>query len=251
MGPYPFPGESVNGAVCDGLLQRSEGDVVDGPFDQDGDGFVDGADPGCAGAYAASLLDCDDDDPVVHPGAGEVPCNGIDDDCDPSTADRVDADDDGYDDCEDCDDRDPNQNPGETEVCDGVDNDCDGDTDPGCIDYAGYFLADPPLSYTCGFGAVTLVLDQLRLLWTPPFAELRNLSGGTPGTMDGTLQEDGAFELETSVVLGTPASCDEYYRLVGAFSDADHFTATFEATFVGNFCGNCEDQAVEVTGQRY
>lgn len=31
---------------------------------------------------APATLDCDDDDPTVHPGAEEVACNGVDDDCD-------------------------------------------------------------------------------------------------------------------------------------------------------------------------
>ncbi len=47
----------------------------------------------------------------------------------------IDADDDGY--CAnqspvDCDDHDPQANPGASEVCDGVDNDCDGVVDEGC-----------------------------------------------------------------------------------------------------------------------
>ncbi|MDH3786125.1 MAG: putative metal-binding motif-containing protein, partial [Acidobacteriota bacterium] len=32
----------------------------------------------------------------------------------------------------DCDDDEPEANPGETEVCDGIDNNCDGTTDEGC-----------------------------------------------------------------------------------------------------------------------
>jgi hypothetical protein len=42
------------------------------------------------------------------------------------TAPCLDRDGDGVGDCTDCDDRNPKRKPGATEVCDGVDNDCDG-----------------------------------------------------------------------------------------------------------------------------
>jgi MYXO-CTERM domain-containing protein len=44
----------------------------------------------------------------------------------------VDADGDGANDGPDCDDTDPKVNPGAEELCNGVDDDCDGDTDEGC-----------------------------------------------------------------------------------------------------------------------
>jgi hypothetical protein len=43
-----------------------------------------------------------------------------------------DADGDTYDMCHDCNDADPAQSPGDVEVCDSVDNDCDGRVDDGC-----------------------------------------------------------------------------------------------------------------------
>ena len=105
--------------------------------DIDGDGFTDD--------------DCDDEDASVFPGATEA-CNGHDDNCDghiDEGLDRIwytDADGDGYgagsdtaiacdapagriDNQEDCDDTDADVHPGASEVCDGVDNDCDGTSD--------------------------------------------------------------------------------------------------------------------------
>jgi len=100
--------------------------------------------------------DCDDTDPDAFPGAEEL-CNGVDDDCDGLTDDDdpgvidtstwyADSDGDGYGDlshsleaCDapsgygtdasDCDDADAAVHPAATEVCNGVDDDCDGLTD--------------------------------------------------------------------------------------------------------------------------
>jgi len=104
--------------------------------------------------YTAEDGDCNDNNADVHPGATEI-CNGLDDDCDGSPYDdgAVDAvaywqdvDGDGYGDsdlekmaCEqlvgwvtnrdDCNDANPDINPKATEVCDGIDNNCDGVVD--------------------------------------------------------------------------------------------------------------------------
>ncbi|MCP4917125.1 MAG: hypothetical protein GY913_09385 [Proteobacteria bacterium] len=116
--------------------------------DLDGDGF----------AYAD---DCDDDSAEVNPDAIES-CNGIDDDCNGSVDDAVgdtwypDVDGDGYGDAElgvqscdgatgyvadatDCDDRDAEVNPGATEICNELDDDCDGSIDE---DVESTFYAD-------------------------------------------------------------------------------------------------------------
>jgi hypothetical protein len=71
-----------------------------------------------------------------------LPCNGA---CNPETeacieetgecvpvGDPNDKDGDGYSTTEDCDDFNREINPGATEYCDGVDNDCDSDTDENC-----------------------------------------------------------------------------------------------------------------------
>ena len=46
----------------------------------------------------------------------------------------IDSDGDGYATDEDCDDEDASVNPGATEVCDGVDNNCDDVVDEGVLD---------------------------------------------------------------------------------------------------------------------
>jgi hypothetical protein len=65
-----------------------------------------------------------------------------DSDADADTgASPEDMDGDGYDATVDCDDTDPQVNPGASEVCDSIDNDCDGSVDIDAID-ASKFYAD-------------------------------------------------------------------------------------------------------------
>ena len=104
--------------------------------DLDGDGYP-------SAASCRSGTDCDDLDPAVHPGAEEL-CNGLDDDCDGYTDDRVvDYDGDGFyalgcPGGNDCDDLDPTVHPGAEEICDGRDNDCDQRTDDVDLDGDGF-----------------------------------------------------------------------------------------------------------------
>lgn len=121
-------------SICDGQAQPSE-DTVDAPYDVDQDGYFDGSNADCVAAYAADRLDCDDRDPAVHPGAVEVGCDGVDNDCDAATPDAVDGDGDGIDACLDCDDADDRVRPGNAEVaCNQLDDDCDEATPDGADD---------------------------------------------------------------------------------------------------------------------
>jgi hypothetical protein len=118
-------------AQCDGEAQKVE-TTVDAPFDFDHDGYFDARIPDCAETYDASLLDCDDSNPDIHPGVAEVACDDLDNDCDEATVDNEDLDGDGVGFCDDCDDTQSAAYPGATEVpCDGIDNDCDLSSDDG------------------------------------------------------------------------------------------------------------------------
>ncbi|MDP2304999.1 MAG: putative metal-binding motif-containing protein [Pseudomonadota bacterium] len=114
---------------------------MDPPVDADGDGFE-------------AAYDCDDSDATVNPDATEM-CDGVDNNCDAhvdesTAADALtwygDTDGDGAGDAEDivsactqpanylttatdCDDANPSNFPGNLEVCDGADNDCDATVD--------------------------------------------------------------------------------------------------------------------------
>ncbi len=138
--------------------------------DVDGDGFGDAStvDAACelSPGWVLDARDCDDAHAGVHPDAPEV-CNGIDDNCDAvvdnDAVDRqtgyLDADDDGYGDpawpivaCElgdgvsindlDCDDSEASAHPGLPELCDGLDNDCDGHIDVDAADAPWWFADD-------------------------------------------------------------------------------------------------------------
>ncbi len=143
---------------CDGTVD--EDDAVDATTwyeDGDGDGYGDPqvSQTACdqPQGYVANDDDCDDDDDAQYPGVAEL-CNGEDDDCDGTVDEEPidgtiwygDGDGDGFGDpgdnqeaCDqpdgyvanddDCDDADGAINPDADELCDGVDNDCDGTVD--------------------------------------------------------------------------------------------------------------------------
>ena len=177
--------DAVNPAaeeVCDGLDNNCDGtidvDAADSTTfyaDADGDSF---GDPGVAVTACAAPVgsvsdnrDCDDAEPAAFPGNPET-CDGIDNDCDGFTDDSVtltvyaDTDADGFGDpgtassvcaiaggqvtiAGDCDDGEPGVNPDATEVCNGIDDDCEGTVDADAADALPWY-ADTDSD---GFGA--------------------------------------------------------------------------------------------------
>ena len=168
--------------VCNGIDDNCNGQIDEGVqstfyADADGDGYgnVNATTLACSAptGYVSDHTDCDDAHSSVHPGAVEV-CNGIDDNCDGQIDEGVkstfyaDADGDGYgnvnsttlacsapagyvSDHTDCDDTHASVHPGATEICNGVDDNCDGLIDNG-ISYTTYYTDADGDGYGTGTG---------------------------------------------------------------------------------------------------
>ena len=235
-------------SVCDGELQRSE-DAVDSPYDRDGDGYFDGSNPDCQDTYEVEDLDCDDLDAGVNPGAFEVDCNDIDDDCDALTLDAADEDQDGVLACDDCDDLNGRVSIATEEQCDdGIDNDCDGETDEDCaVDYSDIWFLDQSITMACAWGSVELSFSTVEL--TQAGSNLLIEAQGTkgqPGQTSGTLSGD-SFSTNRSV----PGACQEDYSFNGVFEDESNFRGSFEAAYTGgNNCADCQTQSWAIVGTR-
>ena len=223
--------------LCDGLDNDCDEEVdeeVTGTWfqDLDGDGFgnIDVSIQGCsADGFIETAGDCNDDDPLISPNMDEL-CDEVDNNCDGQIDEGllilayVDADEDGYGDdfnpveiCElelgytttpgDCDDIDFDIKPTAVEICDGVDNNCDGNTDDGTAvgavewyrdaDMDGY--GDPSdIQTQCdqptGFVSNNLDCSPTNNAQFPGAPEFCN---GADDDCDGTIDESGSIGAST------------------------------------------------------
>jgi len=188
-------------------------------YDEDGDNFGREGDTGRCLCYgeapwqAYRTGDCDDTDDKVHPEAYEY-CStvGVDDDCDgePDDAGAIDTvpfyrdlDGDGYgasigsveactppsgyvDNADDCDDNDAQVHPGASELCDGIETDCDDATTD--VNRATVYTDDTLASVVGTWTTLQTALDA-----TP--------DGGVivacPGTYTGPVFIDGSLTLRS------------------------------------------------------
>ena len=197
-------------------------------LDADGDGF------------SSADGDCVDQDATISPAAIEL-CDGIDNNCDGSVDEGVtqtwytDSDADGFGNpnlpveaCSqqagtvvvptDCNDTDGTAYPGGTEVCDGVDNDCNGSVDEGTtqtwyVDYDGD-----------GYGDDTRIEERCD----------------DPGAIYVTAGGD-CDDLDTSFYPGAPPACDgldhDCDGLTDSDSDGDGYA---DATCGGSDCDDSD-----------
>lgn len=161
---------NASAEVCDGKDNDCDGSVDEGGVcsstiyycDGDTDGYISAVQSGSCSSYNCTPSgcsgtpgnDCNDAIAAIHPGATEI-CNGIDDNCNNQTDEGSigttsyhDFDNDTYGDAgdstqvcptpsgyvgnpDDCNDNDAAINPAAIEMCDAIDNDCDGQADEG------------------------------------------------------------------------------------------------------------------------
>ncbi len=171
---YPGAPEYCNGVDdnCNGAVDEDSAvDVSTWYGDGDSDGYGAGTgilDCDQPSGYVGNADDCNDADGAINPAAAEV-CDGVDNNCNDAIDEGLatnwyaDADSDTFGDagsslsqCDqpagyvsdstDCNDGDPDVNPAAAEVCNGIDDNCDGNVDEGVL---STFYADAD---TDGYG---------------------------------------------------------------------------------------------------
>jgi len=148
LDPYIYPGAPE---LCDQTDNNCNGvrdEVAPGNDrvhyeDLDGDGWGGARTESrqCARLEGAVYQDgdCDDTDPRFHPTAPELGCDDPTDYDGDGEDNLGDADGDGFIDCEDCDDLRADINPAGIEVCNDLDDDCNGVVDEDALDMTTWY----------------------------------------------------------------------------------------------------------------
>ena len=259
--PNRFPGAVE---ICDAMNVDEDCDPTTfGTQDIDGDGFVSSRCCNVDGAGMNCGTDCDDTRVNVNMTATEA-CDGVDNDCNGEVDDGVlqsgyqDQDRDGWGDdalpmmaCPgavgfatqgaDCDNTDPARNPGQVEVCDVMDNDCDLDVDEDAVAVPWYADVDAdgfgdPDSFTVSCapvaGAVLLGTDcdDAAAAVNPAAVELcdaiDNDCSGTadfpiPGRVNDFEDDDGDGVADVACGGALGIDCDDTNPATGATSSSE------------------------------
>lgn len=233
---------------CDGETDE-EGSLFGDTYyiDSDGDGFGSSSQStlSCAPlpGYSLTSDDCDDSNNTINPSATET-CNNLDDDCDGDTDEDAtdaisfytDTDGDGFGDdntlqesCTlpsnaavlggDCDDTQASVNPVATEICDGNDNDCNGQIDDSAVNESLWYIdadedgyGDPTQSiYACeeevGYSANALDCDDTLSAVNPDATEIEN---DTDDNCDGLIDEGTpGFDNDGDGYSASEGDCDD------------------------------------------
>ncbi|HJL01371.1 MAG TPA: MopE-related protein [Polyangiaceae bacterium LLY-WYZ-15_(1-7)] len=230
--------------------------------DDDEDGYGDGCDLG---------PDCDDTVPSVNPGATES-CNGVDDDCDESTDEEVDAPacersegvcagaeatcggTDGFLACG-ADEYGADFEDVET-LCDGLDNDCDGSIDEGdCPCEAGETRACGDDTGVCEAGMQTCTDDGIWGACEDAVGPMGESCNGRDDDCDGDTDEDlvaPSCPLQEGVCTGSERACNGAEGW-GACAGTESYGADYQVTEMGacdgldNDCDGITDELCECT----
>ncbi|MEC7985837.1 MAG: putative metal-binding motif-containing protein, partial [Myxococcota bacterium] len=221
--------------ICDGIDNNCDGNIDEGVrtdffTDSDGDGFGDPAIviQACEvpDGFVENGSDCDDNSDLSYPGAEEI-CDGLDNDCNEEIDEGldisffVDGDEDGFGDddqvvqgCQpafglsqiggDCNDDDASISPIANELCDGVDNNCNGTFDEGVMttyynDVDGDGFGDDGQSIEACEAPEGYVLigGDCNDVDTQVFPDASEVCDGQDNNCDGISDENSALDTET------------------------------------------------------